>query len=303
MTSFQFSLIKLATPDGYICGKWWGPQNIRPILCLHGWLDNCGAYDKLIPLLPKNYSFLIFDLPGHGLSSRYAPGMGYNYYDQIILIERIRKAYGWDKVSLMGHSLGSMCCFYYSAVFPDKVDLFIALDNFTPRDTNSTIKMRLDMGRVLLEDDRVLSDDTEPPSYSYEQLLHKIVQGSTNSVDYESAKFLLTRSVKKSTKYPDKYYFNYDRRAKGLACPANNADDRREIIKYISCPVLFLIGRDSYMRKNPFAPSLEEIVETKKNFFYHFGPGNHHFLLTHPEDYADKIIEFLLTYRPVNAKL
>lgn len=34
--------------------KVWGPPDGKPVIALHGWLDNAGAFDNLIPLLPKN---------------------------------------------------------------------------------------------------------------------------------------------------------------------------------------------------------------------------------------------------------
>ena len=34
--------------------KVWGPPDGKPVIACHGWLDNAGAFDNLIPLLPKN---------------------------------------------------------------------------------------------------------------------------------------------------------------------------------------------------------------------------------------------------------
>ncbi|CDQ91093.1 unnamed protein product [Oncorhynchus mykiss] len=47
------SEFNMPVPWGEIRGKVWGPDNGRPILCLHGWADNCGTFNTLIPLLPK----------------------------------------------------------------------------------------------------------------------------------------------------------------------------------------------------------------------------------------------------------
>lgn len=38
---------------GEIRGTVWGPDQGRPVLCLHGWADNCGSFNTLIPLLPQ----------------------------------------------------------------------------------------------------------------------------------------------------------------------------------------------------------------------------------------------------------
>ncbi|EAA03649.4 AGAP009435-PA, partial [Anopheles gambiae str. PEST] len=124
--------VQIPVPYGSIAGKWFGPKNVRPILCLHGWLDNSGTFDRLIPLLPPDVSFLAIDLPGHGYSSRIPDGMSYFQVDCIPLILRIMREYGWSKVSLMAHSMGAVIMFIFAALFPDKVDLLIGLDALKP---------------------------------------------------------------------------------------------------------------------------------------------------------------------------
>lgn len=59
--------VKIRVPwGGYIAGKWYGPDNVQPILMIHAWQDNAGSFDPLLPLLPSNFSYLAIDLPGHG---------------------------------------------------------------------------------------------------------------------------------------------------------------------------------------------------------------------------------------------
>jgi pimeloyl-ACP methyl ester carboxylesterase len=100
----------------------------RPIVALHGWQDNAGTFDALIPLLPDHISFLTLDLPGHGLSTWIPNGMSYHSLDNLLLLLHIMKEYNWDKISLLGHSMGSVLSFIFAATFPSKVDLFIGLD-------------------------------------------------------------------------------------------------------------------------------------------------------------------------------
>ena len=50
------SELSVPVPWGEIRGKVWGPDQGRPVLCLHGWADNCGSFNTLIPLLPKGKS-------------------------------------------------------------------------------------------------------------------------------------------------------------------------------------------------------------------------------------------------------
>ncbi|KAJ6641822.1 putative serine hydrolase [Pseudolycoriella hygida] len=45
---------ELQVPWGHIACKWWGPKNIQPIICMHGWQDNAGTFDPLITQLPSH---------------------------------------------------------------------------------------------------------------------------------------------------------------------------------------------------------------------------------------------------------
>lgn len=81
-------------------GKWWGPIDQQPLVALHGWQDNAGTFDRLIPLLPPNLAILAIDMPGHGLSSHLPTGQFYYvFWDGLIILRRITKYYKWNKVS------------------------------------------------------------------------------------------------------------------------------------------------------------------------------------------------------------
>ena len=46
--------IKIPVPWGHIAGKEWGSSSGEPWIALHGWLDNCGSFDTLIPHFPED---------------------------------------------------------------------------------------------------------------------------------------------------------------------------------------------------------------------------------------------------------
>lgn len=74
----EWEEFKFDVPWGFIAGKWYGDRNKQPLLAFHGWQDNCGTFDRLIPLLPKTIPVLAIDLPGHGRSSHFPTGMQYH---------------------------------------------------------------------------------------------------------------------------------------------------------------------------------------------------------------------------------
>lgn len=48
------------------------------------------------------------------------------------MIRRILKHYGWSNIKLMGHSLGGIIAFLYSACYPTDVDALVSLDVVAP---------------------------------------------------------------------------------------------------------------------------------------------------------------------------
>lgn len=94
-------------------------------MCIHGWQDNAGTFDRLIPLLPKSQSYLAIDLLGHGLSSRLPDGMQYHSIDNLYQIHDLCMEYGWKKISLIGHSMGE-----YKIISVSKCSIFVEHVNY-----------------------------------------------------------------------------------------------------------------------------------------------------------------------------
>lgn len=76
----QWEEVTFDVPWGFVAGKWYGDRNKQPVLAFHGWQDNAGTFDRLIPLLPKTISVWAIDLPGHGKSSHFPTGMQYHIF-------------------------------------------------------------------------------------------------------------------------------------------------------------------------------------------------------------------------------
>lgn len=82
---------------------------------MHGFQDNSSSFDPLIPLIIRdNMKIVSVDQPGHGLSS-HLTGTGYDFLlDGLGAIHRVVRHFGWSKVTLIGHSYGSILSFVYA---------------------------------------------------------------------------------------------------------------------------------------------------------------------------------------------
>nr|XP_040231228.2 probable serine hydrolase [Anopheles coluzzii] len=292
--------VQIPVPYGSIAGKWFGPKNVRPILCLHGWLDNSGTFDRLIPLLPPDVSFLAIDLPGHGYSSRIPDGMSYFQVDCIPLILRIMREYGWSKVSLMAHSMGAVIMFIFAALFPDKVDLLIGLDALKPLSfypDRFPERMHKQVLKFIQADLRN-QEKSEPPSYTYEEMMDRLYEGTAASVSRETCPYLLQRNIKPSRKFPGKYYFDRDNRMKYNVISGWSDDVNAELGKRITAPFLTVKAMDSPYpgSKEGFDQMVDILKKANPKYEVVYVPGSHHVHLTEPEHVVPVVVDFLRRY-------
>jgi len=297
----HFAEIAIPVPWGHVSGKWYGPQNVRPILGLHGWQDNAGTYDLLVPLLPPEVAFLSIDLPGHGLSSRLPDGCYYNSIDNLYVIRLIMKQYKWEKISIMGHSMTAIIGFIFASVFPEKVDMVIAIDALKPhqRPYPAVIRtMETRMDEFLIEDERNRSK-VEPPSYTYDELIERLYIGTFQSIDKKICQHMLARNIQKSAKYPDKYFFCRDRRLKFYNYAVGPQELCVEMAKRISCPYMFIKARQSsYFEEKRYYDEVLEIMKQNPNFEYVESEGTHHLHMNNPETIIGPINNFIKRYGP-----
>ncbi|TMW45437.1 hypothetical protein DOY81_009481 [Sarcophaga bullata] len=295
-----FENVSIEVPWGYIVGRWYGNRKVRPILAIHGWQDNIGTWDRLIPLLPKHIGILCIDLPGHGRSSKYPPGMTYHMLDYVQIVVRIVKEYKWRKVSLMGHSMGASICFFYTALFPHMVDMIIQIDMVKPKynDMDRQIeKLKILAEKSMIENERLLENSLkEPPTYSYQQLEELWYNGSWKSVEKENCKYLLNRSVEKSQLYPEKYYFSRDGRVKFYVEISGEQGLGKEMAKRIK-NLAYMIVRSNKKSLIDDAKD-EEIIDILRinnaHFEYHRLNGTHHLHLNDAEEIPSPVIGHLV---------
>lgn len=294
--------IRIKVPWGHIAGKWWGPKNVRPILSIHGWQDNAGSFDTLIPMLPDHVGYLAIDLPGHGLSSHFPEGMLYSTLDFLYAIELIRHSYKWDKISFMAHSMGSKLSFNYSACFPKRSDLLIGIDVLKPL-VRPVEKISSDMGnqldKLIVEYQRN-SVHSEPPTYTAEELIEILYKGTSKSVTRETAPYLLKRAVQESTTQPNRFYFVRDNRIKILNYAITYHQLNLHMAKRITAPHLFIKAAQAtyYENKKYHDETIEALQQSNPDFEVFIADGTHHIHLTEPERISAKISEYISKYRP-----
>ncbi|XP_061685763.1 serine hydrolase-like protein isoform X2 [Syngnathoides biaculeatus] len=186
--------LSVPVPWGEIRGKVWGPDHGRPVLCLHGWADNCGSFNALIPLLPKECRYVAVDLAGHGRSSHRPPGVFYAFPSYVADVQRVVDTLRWRRFSILGHSMGGNIAGMFSALFPEMVEACVLLDSygFLPTDPKQLSKI---MRRGM---DDMLQFEKKPEKservYTYEKALERLLAANP-SLSETSACHLLERGL------------------------------------------------------------------------------------------------------------
>ena len=123
--------IRLSLPHIELAAHLFGPQNGVPVIALHGWLDNANSFARLAPKL-KGLRILALDMAGHGHSDHRPPGAGYGLPDYAHDVLQVAQQMGWEKFSLLGHSLGAIVSVILAGAVPERVNRLALIDGLIP---------------------------------------------------------------------------------------------------------------------------------------------------------------------------
>ncbi|KAK7929991.1 hypothetical protein WMY93_006386 [Mugilogobius chulae] len=235
--------LSVPVPWGEIRGKVWGPEHGRPVLCLHGWADNCGTFNKLIPLLPKECRYVALDLAGHGLSSHRPAGVFYSFPSYVADVRRVVNALQWDRFSIIGHSMGGNIAGMYSALYPEMVDAIVLLDSygFLPTDLKAVPKIMKEGIDGLLQFEQK-SGDKKEKIYTYDEAAKRLSEANP-TLSKESVDILLERGVVKNDKG---FVFSRDFRINLKNIARLSVEQSLEMLSRIQASVLVVLAEEGF---------------------------------------------------------
>lgn len=288
-------------PWGNVAGKWYGPDDVRPIVCLHGWQDNAGTFNTLIPLLPK-LSYLAIDLPGHGLSSHLPPGMFYSAMNYIHTLNHIQRYYNWNQVSFCSHSMGAQISQLYASLYPDRCDLLICFDALMKPYTKSMDKLIeyiQKTGSEFLLLDQLNQSDREPPTYTHEQIIDRWIK-QTNMTQH-AVENLMERGVFQSRNDPNRFYFSRDIRLKLMEFAHTTIPEnvQYKLMERITAPFLFIKANKTgkFIKRDVYQKIFDIFTAFNPKFEWIEVLGGHHCHLSHPTVVSDHVSNFISKHR------
>jgi pimeloyl-ACP methyl ester carboxylesterase len=129
--SLAFEEVRLSLPHIEVAAHLYGPEDGRPVIALHGWLDNAATFHRLAPLL-EGVRIVALDLPGHGHSQHRPVGVAYNLWDYAHDVLQVAEQFGWQRFALLGHSMGAIVSALLAGAMPQRVERLALIDGVLP---------------------------------------------------------------------------------------------------------------------------------------------------------------------------
>ena len=253
------------------------------VLALHGWLDNAASFVPLAAALPA-LDLVAIDLPGHGHSSHMPPGTQYNTPGAICHVLDVADALGWERFTLLGHSMGAGIASLTAAAAPERVERLIAIEALGglrgPEDeTAQRLREHVRAVRALPSKKlRVFSDLAAPVR----------ARMMANQLSESCARLLVERGV---MPVEGGYSWCSDQRLMLPTAMRLSEAQIDDLLAAIECPtqVIYATPAQSYYPEPLRSERIKLLRDGRLDVF----PGTHHLHMEHPALVADVITRFL----------
>lgn len=275
--------LQLRMPIGSVQALHWGKPGDTPVLALHGWLDNAASFVPIAPHL-SGIELVAIDLPGHGRSSHLPPGTYYTYEGAVHHVLDAADALGWERFTLLGHSMGAGIASLVAAACPQRIQRLVcieALGGLADAASNAAMRMResVDASRSLQRKSLRVFPDPEPAIRARMQ---------ANNLSEASARLLVERGIRR---VPGGWEWSSDQRLTVPTFLRQTQAQIEAIVGHIQCPTSVVFAEPA----QPYLPDTirRRYVDCLQNGRLHVLDGGHHLHMEQPEDVAGCIAGFL----------
>ena len=275
--SFEVSGLRLAA-------KVWGPKDGRPVLAMHGWLDNAATFDRLAPLLTNHLRIVSLDLPGHGLSQHRSEDAAYAVPDAVVEVAALLHRLGWQRCTLLGHSLGAAIAAILAGTLPQHFDKLVMLEGIGPlNEEPDAAPARLE--GAIMEQLRRSGGSQTRVFKDLDDAAARVVQAAP--MELSSAKILLARGTQPA---PGGITWRTDPRLRSMTRLRLSEAHVAAFMRRIACETLVVLAKDGW-------PAPPEIMAQRLNYISKKTvatiAGRHHVHLDAPESVAPYVNAFL----------
>lgn len=263
--TLDFEEVRLHLPHIELAAQIHGPEEGIPVIALHGWLDNCASFARLAPKLP-GLRIVALDLAGHGHSDHRPLGAGYALWDYVHDVLLVAEQFGWQRFSLLGHSMGAIVSLLLAATFPERVLRLALIDGLVPptSEADTAVATLADSlrGQLALPAKR-------KPVYPSLERAAQVRQRGVGLVSPEAAELLAQRGL---MPVPGGYTWRTDSRLTLTSPLRLTREHVRAFVMALSCPARLILAEQGLLVHRD---GLQELLAQTAISFDQL-PGGHH---------------------------
>ena len=248
-----------------IAGMAWGQPDRKPLLALHGWLDNAASFAVLAPLL-EQYYLVSLDLTGHGHSDWRSADAGYQIWDDLPELIGVLDALGWKHFCLMGHSRGAIISCLLASILPERVERLVLLDAVLPEPVAEDL-FPAQMRKFLRQKRRWMQHQNR----IYPSVDAAVARRKAGSLPETAVRLLVERNLRPCE---GGYTWTTDLRLRGASAVKLSAGHMQAILSRISAPTLLLLAEEGIGKHREV---VAQAVEYLRHLEIRHIPGGHHF--------------------------
>jgi pimeloyl-ACP methyl ester carboxylesterase len=265
-----------------ISGLSWGRPGDKPLLALHGWLDNAASFAPLAPLL-AGYHIVALDLTGHGQSSHRSPDASYQIWDDLPEVQAVLEQLAWDSFDLVGHSRGAIISAIYSAASPERVRRLVLLDSVVPMavpESDFAVQLRKGL------DEKVSYQHRDVRVFASPDIA--IEARRQGGLGEEAAALIARRNVKSCD---GGYCWTTDSRLRGASAVKLTQGQIEAVLVGLTMPTLLLTEKGGIYRAPELLETVRALVPNLESAEF---TGGHHFHMEGDlQAVAGRILAFL----------
>lgn len=263
--------IRIPLAERTLAGLYW-PGKGEPIIALHGWLDNAHSF---LPLLEYAYAqkgmlserpVLALDFCGHGLSDHFPKAEQLHLVNHVQDVIQAAEHMGWQKFSLLGHSMGAAVSLLTAAAFADRVGTLVMVDALGPQITaRGEVAVTL---RKAITGMAVRANKSPPYYESFEDAVLARMKGIF-PVNENTARLLCERGMHYAAQG---WTWNADTRLRLTSILRFSEEQVEEMLDAVECRNLFIGAKQGIAGARDLSSRLERL----KNSAVVMLAGGHH---------------------------
>ncbi len=264
-----------------IAGLGWGSAGARPVLALHGWLDNAASFAVLAPLL-HGCQVVALDLTGQGHSDRRSADSGYQIWEDLPEVLGVLEALSWSEFDLIGHSRGAIISTLLASTHPECVRHLVMLDALVTRPVEQRAFV-LQLRDFLSDKPRLL----ESRNQLFPTVQAAVASRVRSDLGQAAAELIALRNLRSCE---GGYTWRTDPRLRGASSVKMTAAQQRAVLEALSMPCLLMLAEQG---RRAHAREAELARECIADLTLEWVPGGHHFHMEHgTPEIAQRIGQF-----------